>query len=162
MEEPTTASSRIHWIDALRVLAVLLLIPFHSARLFDTFEPFYAKNDVLSVPLSIFMGVVNAFHMPVLFLLAGASTYFALKKRTPRRYVGERALRLLVPFFFGVAVLVPPQCWYGARTNMPGFSEPYLAFWRSWFFDTGTSDYYGGASAPAICGSSSSCSSSRS
>jgi glucans biosynthesis protein C len=27
-------------LDALRVLAVLLLLPFHSARVFDIFDPF--------------------------------------------------------------------------------------------------------------------------
>jgi hypothetical protein len=28
----------------MRILAVLLLIPFHTARIFDIFEPFYVKN----------------------------------------------------------------------------------------------------------------------
>ena len=45
-------SKRVHYIDSLRVLAVLLLIPFHSARVFDTFSPFYAKNPQLSSALS--------------------------------------------------------------------------------------------------------------
>jgi hypothetical protein len=35
---------RRHDLDWLRILAVLLLIPFHSARVFDTFEAFYVKN----------------------------------------------------------------------------------------------------------------------
>src|ERR671910_933097 len=39
-------------LDALRVLAVLLLIPFHSARVFDSFDPFYVKNPETSAGLS--------------------------------------------------------------------------------------------------------------
>lgn len=141
-----TRPGRVLYIDSLRVLAVLLLIPFHSARLFDVWEPFYAKNAQTSMVLSIFIGVVNAFHMPLLFLLAGASTYFALAKRGSARYVGERALRLLVPFAFGVAVLIPPQSWFGARQNVEGFSQAYLPYWRGFFaWDTSVSDYFGGS-----------------
>lgn len=138
-------SKRVHYIDALRVLAVLLLIPFHSARVFDTWEPFYAKNPQLSAALSWFVAVVSVWHMPILFLLAGASTYFALRKRSSGQYLGERAVRLLVPFVFGVAVFIPIQTWYGARTNVPGFDASYLAYWPTFFrFDTSTSDYFGG------------------
>ena len=52
---------------------------------------------------------ISVWHMPLLFLLAGASTYFALRKRSNRQYVGERVLRLVVPFVFGIFVLIPPQ-----------------------------------------------------
>ena len=45
--------------------------------------------------------------MQLLFLLAGASTCLALRKRSNRQYVGERFVRLGVPFVFGVLVLVP-------------------------------------------------------
>jgi peptidoglycan/LPS O-acetylase OafA/YrhL len=39
-------------LDWLRILAVLLLIPFHTARIFDTLEPFYVKNTDLSIWLT--------------------------------------------------------------------------------------------------------------
>jgi hypothetical protein len=53
---------------------VLLLLPFHSARIFNVGEAFYAKNAELSGPLSEFVGFVDPWHMPLLFVLAGAST----------------------------------------------------------------------------------------
>ena len=40
-------SQRRYDIDAIRVLAVLLLIYFHSARAFD-FEPWHVRNDELN------------------------------------------------------------------------------------------------------------------
>jgi peptidoglycan/LPS O-acetylase OafA/YrhL len=97
-------------IDALRVLAVLLLIPFHSARVFDVFDPFYVKNAQTSTGLSwAIIAFLDTWHMPLLFALAGASTWLALRHRTGGGYVKERFLRLMVPFVFGLIVIVPPQ-----------------------------------------------------
>lgn len=45
-------SERVYYIDWLRVIAVLLLILFHSARIFDIWDPFYAKNAATSSFLS--------------------------------------------------------------------------------------------------------------
>jgi glucan biosynthesis protein C len=45
---------RVHTIDWLRIGAVLELIPFHTARIFDIWEPFYAKNAQVSVALFYF------------------------------------------------------------------------------------------------------------
>ena len=39
---------RRHDIDRLRGLAVLLLFPFDTARIFDTFSPRHDKDDTLS------------------------------------------------------------------------------------------------------------------
>jgi glucan biosynthesis protein C len=120
---------RIHYIDWLRVLAVLALFPYHSARIFDTFEPFYTKSAATSAALS--WGVIsflNLFHMPLLFLLAGASMYFALAKRSGGTFTKERLLRLGVPLLFGVLVVVPPQSWAGATANGAN-AKGLLAYW---------------------------------
>jgi glucan biosynthesis protein C len=104
-------------IDWLRVLAVLALIPFHTARIFDIWEPFYAKSDRVNAALThIFIGAVNAWHMPLFFLLAGASTWFALGFRSGGQYVKERLKRLIVPLLFGTLVIVSPQTYVGALT----------------------------------------------
>jgi peptidoglycan/LPS O-acetylase OafA/YrhL len=111
------ASKRIHYIDWLRVLAVALLFPFHTGRVFNVGEPFYAKSAVTSPALSLLLSFIDLFHMPLLFLLAGASAYFALSRRSSGEFAKERTLRLAVPLLFGVLVIVPPQTWIGARTN---------------------------------------------
>jgi peptidoglycan/LPS O-acetylase OafA/YrhL len=105
-----TPSGRRHDLDWLRVLAVLALIPFHSARVFDAFDNFYVKNPVKNGPLS--WGVIaflSPWHMPLLFVLAGAATWFALEHRSARGYAVERIKRLLIPFLFGLLIIVPPQ-----------------------------------------------------
>jgi glucans biosynthesis protein C len=44
-------------LDWLRIAAVLLLIPFHTARVFNVGEVFYAKSEQLSVALQRFIGI---------------------------------------------------------------------------------------------------------
>lgn len=110
-------NQRRYDLDWLRVLAVLVLVPYHTARIFDTWEPFYAKSSEISKALTyIFVGAVNPWHMPLFFLLAGAATWFALGFRSGGQYVKERVKRLVVPLIFGVLVVVPPQSYLGALT----------------------------------------------
>lgn len=143
-------SQRRYDIDWLRVLAVLLLFPFHTARIFDTMNPWYVKNDTLSKTLDYFIILVHPWHMPLLFLLAGASTWFALGFRSGGQYAKERFIRLLIPFIFGVLVIVPPQSYFGLLGHT-GYSGSYLE-WYPNFFSINSSDmdgYFLGGFTPA-------------
>ena len=87
LEGTTSGTSRQHYVDWLRVLAVLLLFPFHVSRVFNMGEAFYVKSAHLWSPLGYVLGFISQWHMQLLFLLAGMSTYFALRKRGGGRYV---------------------------------------------------------------------------
>jgi len=50
--------------------------------------------------------------MPFFFLMAGATSWFSLRRRTPDRYARERVTRLLIPFIIGAIVLTPIQAYY--------------------------------------------------
>ena len=106
---PPTTASRRYDIDWLRVLAVLLLVPFHSALIFslDPGLVVYVKDVVESPFLLEVAGFVSRWHMPLLFLISGMATWFALGFRSGRQYLWERVLRLLVPAVFAILVLVP-------------------------------------------------------
>lgn len=108
-------SMRKHYIDNLRWAIILLLIPFHAAQAFKTWdEPNYIElgsNQVISSIIVFFAPFV----MQLLFLFAGMSMRYALKKRTYSQFAVERVKRLLVPLVFGVAVLVPPMCYLADR-----------------------------------------------
>jgi peptidoglycan/LPS O-acetylase OafA/YrhL len=124
--------ARRYDIDWLRVLAVLLLFPYHTARIFDTFSGFYVKNDALSQALTAFLMYVHPWHMALLFLLAGAATWFALGFRSGGQYAKERFIRLLIPFIFGVLVIVPPQSYFGLLSHT-GFSGSYFDWYPNFF-----------------------------
>ncbi|MHB8793273.1 MAG: acyltransferase family protein [Thermoleophilia bacterium] len=105
---------RRYEIDWLRMMAVFLLFFFHSARIFDPYENFYVQNDQLSNLLTyIFVWGLGPWQMSLFFLLAGASTCFALRFRSRGQYSWERFKRLFIPFIFAVYVLVPPQSYIG-------------------------------------------------
>ena len=85
--------------------------------------------------------------MPLLFFLAGCSTYFALRKRSGGEFAWERVKRLLVPLVFGILILIPPQTWYGARFNS-GYGASYWHYlvsgdFMGWNIQDG-GDYFGG------------------
>ncbi len=129
---PPVAAGRLDYIDWLRIFAVALLLPYHSARVFDIFDTFYVKNGALSSGLSYFIAFLDPWHMPVLFVLAGMSTCLALRWRSGRQYLRERILRLLVPVVFGLLVIVPPQAYLGRLTHS-GYSGSFLQFYPTFF-----------------------------
>jgi len=114
------------------VLAVLLLVPYHGALVFDL-DPnavVFVKDAVHSPALVQAVGFVHIWHMPLLFAIAGAASWFALAWRSGAAYLRERVQRLLVPFVFGVLTLVPLMLnvhWLG-RPDAPSLGELYARF----------------------------------
>jgi glucan biosynthesis protein C len=128
-------------IDWLRVLAVLLLFFYHPARIFSLWDGWYIENVDKSLAISVVATFTNHWHMALLFLLAGASTYFALGFRSSRLYATERFKRLLVPLVFGLLVIVPPQIYISAlhKHQISHQTTSYLEFYPDYF----TSRYTG-------------------
>ena len=110
-QQSSILNQRVYYIDWLRVLAVLLLVPFHSALIFslDPNNIVYVKDQVESTFLFCCAGFVHQWHMPLLFVISGMGSWFALCFRSGGQYVRERVMRLGVPLAFGLVVLVPPM-----------------------------------------------------
>lgn len=77
--------------------------------------------------------------MPLFFLLAGAAAWFALGKRIPRQFAGERFLRLFVPLIFGMLVIVPPQVYF-ERIFDGDFAGSFIAWYPNTFRGTYNND----------------------
>ncbi|HEY42228.1 MAG TPA: acyltransferase family protein [Dehalococcoidia bacterium] len=132
-------SDRQYYIDWLRLIAVFLLFFYHTACVFHPWDNFYIKNDQLSPLITyIFIWAVGHWHMSLFFLLAGASTYFALQKRSGVEYVKERFKRLFIPLIFGTLVLIPPQSYLGL-VNHSDYSQSFIS-WLPNFFHLQTAD----------------------
>ncbi len=126
---------RKHFIDNLRWMDVFLLIPYHAAQAFGTWGElnymYFWPNRVISSIIVFF----SPFFMPLLFLLAGMSTRYALKKRIYRQYIVERAKRLIVPLVFGTLVFCPILAYIGDVTNYGyngSFFGHYAVFFTKW------------------------------
>ncbi len=141
------SSERRYDLDWLRVLGVLLLVPFHVALIF-VLEPksiMYIKDVVNSPVLDEAAGFIHMWHMPLLFIISGSATYFALGFRSAGQYVRERFLRLLVPFLFGILTFVPLTT-YIRRMNTISLCDHYVGFFH---LDVNHLDGYNGTFTPA-------------
>lgn len=121
-------SERRYDMDWLRVLAVLLLIPYHGALPFVPVD-WYIKDNSFSIGLSILAGFIYQWHMPLLFFLSGAASWFSMGSRTKNQYIRERFLRLLIPFIFGLIFIVPPQVYLSSLSQgQTLYENVYLQF----------------------------------
>lgn len=102
---------RLHYLDWLRVLAILGVVLFHAVHPFDTID-WQIKNNEQSMVITIILIFFDFWGMQLFFLLSGAGSWFALQRRTPRRYASERVKRLLVPFIFGSLILTPLMLYF--------------------------------------------------
>ena len=143
----TLSSERRYDLDWLRVLGVFLLVPFHVALIFvlDPYTIMYIKDVINSRLLAEATGFVHMWHMPMLFMISGAATYFALGIRSAGEYIRERFLRLLVPLIFGILTFVPFTI-YIQHSNGLSLQEGYAGFFR---IDLKQLDGMNGAFTPA-------------
>lgn len=108
---------RKYYIDNLRWIIILLLIPYHAAMAWNTWgEPnyiYFESNPIIS-SIVVFL---SPYFMPLLFLIAGISTRFALQKRTIKQYILERFKKLFIPFVFGTIVIMPLMTYIADKFN---------------------------------------------
>jgi glucan biosynthesis protein C len=102
---------RLYYIDWLRVLAILGVFLFHATNVFNTM-PWHIKNAEQSVVITTVQAFFFPWGMPLFFMIAGAGTWFALKRRTSSQYIKERSSRLLIPFVVGSIILSPIQLYF--------------------------------------------------
>lgn len=74
--------------------------------------PFHIKNAEQSVVITTIQAFFFPWGMALFFMIAGAGTWFALKRRTSSQYIRERSSRLLIPFVVGSIILSPIQLYF--------------------------------------------------
>jgi peptidoglycan/LPS O-acetylase OafA/YrhL len=119
-----TTTNRRHDIDALRALAFLLLILYHVGMYYVAGWPWHIKSPHAAEWLRWPMVVVNVWRMDLVFLVSGVAFGFLSKGTPPLALIRRRALRLLLPLVFGMAVIVPYQAYAQGVANglvAPGF-----------------------------------------
>ena len=124
-------SSRLLFIDYLRIAATLVVVIFHSARPLDgTF--FHIELCIDKSIFSILTWLLGLWIMPVFFIMAGMSAFYSLKKRRGTEFLRERAMRLGIPFLFLGFIISFPQV-YIERFTHGQFSAGILDFLPHYF-----------------------------
>ncbi len=111
MQTTEQKSERQYYIDWLRILLILSVFLFHIGMIFNSWD-WHVKNDITAGYKSVLWYIMVFLHewrMPLLVLISGAGTYFALGKRTSWQYLKERFKRLFIPLTVGIFTLVPIQ-----------------------------------------------------
>jgi peptidoglycan/LPS O-acetylase OafA/YrhL len=104
-------SDRYDFLDWLRVIAIFVLLFFHTGMMFVGWG-WHVVNEQTIHGLVIPMDISHRLRMPLLFVIAGAGMWFALRRRTGGQLFKERTVRLLVPLVVGMFLIVPPQVFY--------------------------------------------------
>ncbi len=120
-------------LDWLRVIVFGLLIFYHVGMFFVPWG-WHIKNNVIYDWLRWPMLFLNQWRLPILFVISGMGTYYALGKRSMGKFAWERFLRLGIPLVVGMILIVPPQIYF-ERVVEGAFSGSYWEYFTTIAFD---------------------------
>jgi peptidoglycan/LPS O-acetylase OafA/YrhL len=115
-------TTRRYDLDWLRVIAILAVYFHHLGMPFNG-DGFHIMNSESSKLLDNIMVYFEQFRLPLLFLISGTGTVLAFSKRTWKQFFKERTGRLLIPLFFGILFIVPPQTYFQ-------YINEYSSYWQ--------------------------------
>ena len=138
---------RRYELDWLRALAVFLVFIFHILGKFAIINTAALANDELSYFADILIVLLAANGMPVFFIISGYGIFYSLKYLKGKQYVQARFIRLMVPYFFAILLLVPIQL-YLTRIKPYWNTLPFISFfdWYFGYFTNGIVGIHEGAS----------------
>lgn len=106
--------TRLHYLDAMRSVLMLLGLVLHSARPYDTGS--WRVKDVQHLPwLDGLVATLHLFRMPAFFVIAGFFAMFLVRRRSTGGFFQERMRRVLVPLVVVLFTLNVVQTWFIAR-----------------------------------------------
>lgn len=102
-------TERRYDIDWLRVIAIGLLLIYHIAIVFQPWATLigFIRSDESMEWLWTPMTMLNVWRIPFLFCVSGMGVYLAIQKRNWHQLFLERAMRILLPYTFGLIAIVP-------------------------------------------------------
>jgi hypothetical protein len=131
--------ARRYDLDWLRIVAFILLILFHCGMFYVENWGWHVKSNYQSSLLENVMLLVQPWRMTILWLICGIAMRFIMAKITPWRFIHIRSFRLLLPLFFGILVVVPPQL-YVEMTHNGHLNLSYWQFLKEFY--TSNSDVF--------------------
>jgi glucans biosynthesis protein C len=142
--EPTAAASgrsRIEYVDAVRILLMMLVVAHHSVESYvNPHPPEIPLPDPPFAHGGVFLWVNATFFMGLFFFLAGYFTPGAFDRKGSSTFIADRALRLGVPLVLGTILVVPLSGWAHIALNP---ALPPVSYWTYL-----TRDFFGAGPKP--------------
>ncbi len=111
MTHPPPKTERLHALDSLRAVMMLLGLVLHSAISYGSFEYGDAWSlkdpETTSPAFDLIVAYIHAFRMPVFFAIAGFFGALLFYERSPRAMVRNRLSRVVYPFLAFLFLLWP-------------------------------------------------------
>jgi glucan biosynthesis protein C len=127
------ATTRVYYLDWLRVLGILVVFVYHTSRFFNV-EDWAVKNPIWYPWVEVWNRFATAWMMPLMFAISGASLFYALRKGGGAgKFVKDKVLRLLVPLVVGAFTHASLQM-YLERLTHGEFSGTYFQYLPQYFF----------------------------
>jgi glucans biosynthesis protein C len=92
----TKPAQRRFDLDWLRVLAILIVFIYHTVRFFHN-EDWIVKNPTRYLAMDVVETTLANWNMALIFVISGASLYFALGRVDAGTFLKDKVLRLVVP-----------------------------------------------------------------
>ena len=130
-------SERRYEMDWIRVIVFDILIFWHVGLFFVSWKiqmpwDLPMKNNVQISWLSWPMLFIRQWRLPILFVVSGIGTRFALSTKSGSKYLKERFIRLFIPLLAGIFIVVPPQV-YIERLMQGTVDVSYFEYYPSAF-----------------------------
>jgi glucan biosynthesis protein C len=121
-------NQRRYDIDALRSIALFLLIFYHLGISFTSVAPYIAfvQNKRCNDGIWDLLSVMNSWRIPLVFLIAGIALRLAFQRRTKLEMFKERSKILVVPWIFGFSNFRSRISLQLQFTYYEGWSDEYL------------------------------------
>ncbi len=143
-EHEVPDAERCETFDWLRMFSALMVFTFHTSQPFSYNASWPIHNKEKSAWVDAFIISMDAWLMPLLMVLSGASARYALNTRSGAAFIRERTMRILLPCVVGLFTLCPPQS-YLRRRLQGEFTGSFLRFYPQFFkgiYPEGNLGYY--------------------
>lgn len=109
MSVATTKMERIHSLDALRSIMMMLGLVLHSTETYLVSENYPFPKDVLatSIFLEFIENFIHVFRMPIFFFMAGFFGALLFYSKGPKPMLKNRLSRIGLPFIVFLIILSP-------------------------------------------------------
>ncbi len=135
MKDKVTAQ-RLYHLDWLRVIAIGLLILYHTGMVYVPEWGFHYKAETGYFWLQNLMLMLSPWRMGLLWFISGVALRFMWHKFNLINLLWIRSRTLLLPLLIGVLFVVPPQLYIEMKQagDMP---LSFLSFLKAFYFEPG-------------------------